>query len=67
MADIKETTIARIMIRRWFNRFGTPEAIHTDRGASFERNLFKNLCISLDISKTATSGYNPKSNGMVER
>ena len=60
-------TIAEQLATRFFPRFGLPLEIHTDQGRSFESELFQQLCKVLDIHKSRTSPYNPRSNGMIER
>ena len=47
--------------------FGIPHSLHTDQGMEFCSNMAKELYKSFGISHTHTSGYNPKSNGKVER
>ena len=41
--------------------------LHTDQGANFESNLFKELCQMLNINKTRTTFYNPQYDEQVER
>lgn len=48
-------------------RWGTPLNIHSDQGATFESNVFRELCKLLSIKKTRTSPRNPKGNGQTER
>ncbi len=50
-----------------FTRYRYPEAIHSDQGPQFTSQLFKQLQAALGIRITDTTGYNPKSNGQVER
>ena len=44
-----------------------PLFIHTDQGASFESNLFQEICQILGIKKTRTTKARPQSDGMIER
>ena len=61
------STIGRKLVKNVFVRFGIPKIIHTDQGANFESKLFHDICSLMDIKKTRTCPYNPKSDGMVER
>lgn len=55
--------IVNEVIARW----GTPLAIHSDQGTSFESKVFQDLCKMLEVKKTRTSARNPRGNGQVER
>ena len=44
-----------------------PLELHSDQGTNFESAVFSEMCRALGISKTRTTAYNPKSDGMVER
>lgn len=46
---------------------GVMKTLHTDMGRQFESDVVKHLCRLLDVKKTHTTPYNPKSDGMVER
>ena len=48
-------------------RFGVPYELHSDQGTNFESAVFQEMCRILDICKTRTTPYNPKSDGLVER
>lgn len=48
-------------------RFGVPSVIHSDQGRQYESKLFMEMCRLLVITKTRTTPYHPKSDGMVER
>ena len=41
--------------------------LNSDQGTNFESAVFAEMCRVLGISKTWTTTYNPKSDGMVER
>lgn len=47
--------------------FGVPKEIHSDQGTNFESGLFKEMCELLNMEKTRTTPFRPKSDGMVER
>ena len=60
-------TVADKLVQEVFLRFGFPIQIHSDQGREFESQLFKQLCKLLNIEKSRTTPYNPKSDGLVER
>lgn len=60
-------TVADAVFRGWIKRYGCPYEIHTDQGSKFESQLFSQLCETLCISKTRTTAFHPRSDGMVER
>ena len=57
----------RKLVDSFITIFGIPMQIHTDQGANFESQLFKELCKLLDIDKTRTTVMRPQSDGMAER
>ena len=67
LPDQEAVTIARVFMNEFISRFGVPYVIHTDQGANFESNLFKELCKMLNIKKTRTTPYHPQCDGQVER
>ncbi|XP_003382311.1 putative integrase core domain protein [Trichinella spiralis] len=50
-----------------FCRFGIPEVLHSDQGATFESETLRLLLNSFGIKKTRTTPYHPQSDGLVER
>ena len=52
LADQEATTVARVFLNEFVSRYGVPYVLHTDKGANFESNLFKDLCQILNIKKT---------------
>ena len=54
LADQGATTLARVFLNEFVSRYGVPYVLHTDQGANFESNLFKELCQMLNIKKTRT-------------
>ena len=61
------TTVAKMLINRWFVYFGAPLQILSDRGAELESHLFSELCKSMDIDKIRTTAFKPSTNACVER
>ena len=60
-------TIAKVFVEEFISRYGVPLQVHTDQGRQFESILFQDLCKMLQIEKTRTTPFNPKSDGLVER
>ena len=67
MPNMEAKTVARIIVEEVIVRFGVPYTIHSDQGRQYESKLFAEVCKLLDIEKTRTTPYHPKSDGMVER
>ena len=67
MQNMEASTVANILVEQVVSRFGIPYTIHSDQGRQFESRLFKEMCKLLQITKTRTTPYHPKSDGMVER
>ena len=67
LPDQTAETIAQKLVEEVFCRHGIPLEIHSDQGRNFESTVMKEVCRLLDIGKTRTTPYNPKSDGMVER
>jgi len=56
-----ENTV-RLLEEHIISRYGVPEQIHTDQGTNFTSEMFNEVCRRLNIKKTQTPAYNPKSN-----
>ena len=65
--DQSATTVARVLIKDIYSRYGMPYIIHSDQGANFETTLIKKICLSLEIKKTRTTAYHPQCDCVVER
>ena len=65
--DQQAETVATKVVQEFVCRFGVPLELHSDQGRNFESTVFREMCKILGITKTRTTAYNPKSDGMVER
>jgi len=65
--DQKAGTVARVLWRNYFCRFGFPAKLHTDQGRNFESAIVKELCKCIGTTKTHTTPYHPQGNGTTER
>ncbi len=64
--DLKEETIANLLVYEIFSRHGCPARILTDRAATFNSGLMQQIYALMNSTKISTTPYNPQSNGEVE-
>uniref|UniRef100_A0A8C6P3V4 Integrase catalytic domain-containing protein n=1 Tax=Nothobranchius furzeri TaxID=105023 RepID=A0A8C6P3V4_NOTFU len=67
LLDQTAHSVAQCLFEDYILLHGIPETVHSDQGRQFEAEIIQRLCTLLDIDKTRTAPYNPKSDGMVER
>ena len=60
-------TTANALVDHWISRFGYPQSLHSDKGRNFESKLFEQLMQLLQLDKTRTTTFNPKSNAVIKR
>jgi hypothetical protein len=65
--NVESKTVATALFKNWISLFGAPLVIHSDRGTSFESQLFQELCMICGILKTRTAPFYPQSDGLIER
>ena len=64
--DQRATTVANVLQREWFVRYGVPRRIHSDQGRHFESALIHELCELYNITKSHTTAYHPQGNAQCE-
>ena len=67
MARPTADNVVKALESHLFTRFGIPTSIHSDCGAQFTSNLFREVSNKLGINISTTTPYHPQSNGIVER
>ena len=60
-------TVAKKIVEEFLCRYGVAREVHSDQGGTYESQLFYQVCKMLEMQKTRTCGFNPKSDGMIER
>lgn len=65
--DQKAETVAKVLVKEWFQRVGIPLRLHSDRGLNFQSDVIKALCKTYGIKRSSTTPYHPEGNGQVER
>ena len=65
--DQTAVTVAKAFVGEFVCRYGMPLELHSDQGSNFMSQVFTESLRVLGITQTRTCGYNPKSDGMIER
>ncbi len=67
MPNQEAATVAQLLVREFFSRYGVCRYLHSDQGTQFESKLFSEMCHLLGIKKTRTTPFRPQSDGQSER
>lgn len=67
ISNKKGETIADILHRDYFPRYGAPEILISDNGTEFVNSSVAALCKACDVERRMTTPYHPQSNGKIER
>ena len=65
--DQRSETFARLFVDNIICRHGIPEELLSDRGANFLSDLILSICETFGVKKINTSGYHPRTDGLVEK
>jgi len=61
------STCMRAAYEGFFSRLGYPLQIHTDQGRNFESTIFKEICAMTGVTKSRTTPFHPRSDGLTKR
>ena len=64
--NIEAKTVAERLVLEFISRFGVPMQIKSDRGRQFECELFREMCLLLDVSHKMSTPFHPQGNSRVE-
>ncbi|KAF0985655.1 hypothetical protein HZS_7289 [Henneguya salminicola] len=59
--------ICKVLINKWFEKFGKPQTIISDQGRPYIAKTYKDLLRNYQIQASFTSTYNPTGNTISER
>lgn len=65
--DQKASTVAKVLIEKYFVHYGLPKKMHSDQGRDFESRLVHEVLGTLGIEKSRTTPYHPQGDPQPER
>lgn len=65
--DQKASTVAKVLIEKYFVHYGLPKRMHSDQGRDFESRLIHEVLSTLGIEKSRTTPYHPQGDPQPER
>uniref|UniRef100_A0A8C6PWV3 Gypsy retrotransposon integrase-like protein 1 n=1 Tax=Nothobranchius furzeri TaxID=105023 RepID=A0A8C6PWV3_NOTFU len=65
--DQKASTVAKVLLEKYFIHYGLPKRMHSDQGRHFESRLIHELLSSLGVEKSRTTPYHPQGDPQPER
>ena len=65
--DQKARTVAKVLVKDWFVRFGETQRIHSYQGRNFESTRVNELCAIYGIVKSRTTPYHQQGNAQADR
>ncbi|KAL7824891.1 hypothetical protein SRHO_G00343510 [Serrasalmus rhombeus] len=65
--DQKASTVAKVLLEKYFVHYGLPKRMHSDQGRDFESRLIHELLSSLGVDKSRTTPYHPQGDPQPER
>ena len=60
--DQKALTVAKVLVKEWFIKFGVPGRIHSDQGRSFQNQVIAHLCDIYGIKQSRTTPWHSEGN-----
>ncbi|KAL4007883.1 hypothetical protein ACER0C_001735 [Sarotherodon galilaeus] len=65
--DQKASTVAKVLLEKYFVHYGLPQRMHSDQGRDFESHLVHEVLSSLGVEKSRTTPYHPQGDPQPER
>lgn len=65
--DQKASTVAKVLLEKYFVHYGLPKRMHSDQGRDFESRLVHEVLSTLGVEKSRTTPYHPQGDPQPER
>jgi transposase InsO family protein len=62
-----KATVAKVLDKEWFKKYGKPERIHSDQRRNFESAIIQELYRICGVMKGCTTPYHPPGNAPCEK